>query len=78
MTEETDLIMWTIYNRPLDMPDCYVARKWIIRRNSEQPIPTSALRAAGTLEEVRNMLPRGLHRLDRFIEDDPKIVEVWL
>jgi hypothetical protein len=68
------LNMWVIYDHPRDMPECFVARLW--RIEAGRMIPTIALRAAGTLAEVRDMLPRGLVRLDRWQNDEPQIVEV--
>lgn len=39
----------------------------------------ASLAVVGTkLETVRQALPAGLHRIDRLLGDEPKIVETWL
>jgi len=70
------LEMWTIYDHPDDMPDCFVARKFRVLPTG--PEPTRELRAAGSLEEVRSMLPLGLVNLGRYEDDEPQIVETWI
>lgn len=72
MTERTPLTMWVIYDHPDDRPDHFVARKWL------GETPTSEVMLGKTLNEVRRAIPLGMHRLDRWELDDPKIVEVWL
>lgn len=68
------LKIWTycIYKHPKDFPDKYVVRRFI----GEQP--TDYHFVADTLEEVRDAIPSGLFRMDRQVNDDPVIVEVWL
>jgi hypothetical protein len=68
--------MWVIYDHPIDAPDLFIARKWIIGEGVHEP--TSETRGSDDLEALRTMLPRGLVHLDRDPEDDPKILEVWL
>jgi hypothetical protein len=70
------LHIWTVYDHPTDQPDCYVARLWII--GDGQIKSSNDMFTADTLDELRRLLPPGLNRLDRFDQDDPKIVEVWL
>ncbi len=72
------LSMWTIYERPRDHPDGYVARKWDIVPGTSEPVPTMIAFGAPTLEAVRSLLPAGLTRLPRSGGDDPAIVETWL
>ncbi|WP_298150965.1 hypothetical protein [Flavobacterium sp.] len=67
-----ELPIWVIYDSPIDLPDRFVARKWL------QNIPTSELLQAKTLESLREKLPLGLVRLPRDAQDDPKIVESWI
>jgi hypothetical protein len=72
------LIMWTIYDRPSDFPDCFVARKFEIGRGGE-PRATSDILVAHEIDKLRSLLHRrGLVRMTRAPEDDPKIVETWL
>lgn len=70
------LSMWTVYNHPSDHPDHWVARRWEILASG--PSPTDDKLLAGSVEDVRAMLPEGLFRLDRQEEDDPVIFETWL
>ena len=65
------LEIWVVYDRPLDSPDLWVARKWILDQ------PTGITLAATTLEGLREMLPEGLFMMPRQEGDDPVIVETW-
>ena len=67
-----ECITWTIYKHPLDYPNKYVARKFVLDK------PTSEILVGGTLEEIRKLLPLGLTCIDRHETDDPVIVETWL
>lgn len=67
--------VFTIYFSPSDFAGKYVARLW----NLESP--TEYATVADTLEEIRATLPMiamGLRPINRFEEDDPCIVEVWI
>lgn len=66
------IALWVVYDHPKDMPEFFVARKWLTDQ------PTEVTFKADSLEALRNLLPHGLHRLPRHMNDDPKIVEVWL
>jgi hypothetical protein len=72
VAREDALPIWTVYRHPTDAPGMYVARMWLETR------PTLEKFEAPTLEEVRAMLPPGLHRLERHPQDDPVIVETWI
>jgi len=76
MTADDVLEMWTVYDHPRDMPDCFVARLFLVKAGAMEV--TGIFRAAPTLDEVRAMLPLGLYRLPRSENDEPQIVEVWL
>jgi hypothetical protein len=69
-------LMWTIYERPRDFPDKFVARPHFIGPGWSTPL--SYQKVANSLEGVRAMLPPGLHRMERQRDDDPVIVETWL
>lgn len=69
--------MWTVYKRPSDYPRDFVARRFIIQRGGKHAA-TDDVVIAPTIEEVRELIPPGLFRLDRMPEDDANIVEVWL
>ncbi|MBA1280438.1 hypothetical protein [Stutzerimonas stutzeri] len=73
MTDQ--LSMWTVYERPADHPQQYVARRWIAIPKAE---PTSEFLVADDLESLRQKLPTGLVRMDRNPGDDPVIVETWI
>lgn len=67
--------MWTVYDRPSNFPTLWVARRWEVRK---QPMPTSEVLLADSLEALRIKLPAGLTRLERQPADEPAVVEVWL
>ena len=78
---ERVMSMWTVYCRPRDYPRHYVARRSEIRRNKalgSNVVPTADVRVAPTLEQIRELIPPGLYRLDRMPGDAPHIVEVWM
>lgn len=74
--------IWAIYNKPRDYPDKYVARRWTIEAVSPgiyKEKATNDVVISKSLDEIRRqMLWRGLAKLDRFINDDPIILETWL
>lgn len=71
------LSLWTVYDRPLDMPDAIVARRFDIG-NEESSAVRLAL-VAPDLAIIRHHLAMaGLTCIGRSSDDDPAIVEVWL
>lgn len=70
-----ELGSWTIYQRPLDYPDKYVARLYMLDK------PTGRLFIADTLEAVRaavlDAYPE-LFCIARQPNDHPSVIEVWL
>jgi hypothetical protein len=70
-----DLLVWTVYERPTDYPDHYIARPFATR-GGERPLQVHL--QAPSVEELRDKLPHGLVRLERMEGDDPVIVETWL
>lgn len=68
----SELPMWVIYENPKDVPNKFVARKWL------NDIPQKIMYIADSLDEIRKRIPEGLVRMSRSIEDDPIIVEIWL
>jgi hypothetical protein len=75
MTKPEVLDIWTIYRYPRDYPDKYVARRAEITNDITH---TRDMFVADSLEEIRALLPKGLHRIERYPLDDPVIVEVWI
>jgi hypothetical protein len=70
-----DLVIWTIYDRPLDYPGGFVVVPWTIRGGTQ--LRGDSLRA-GTLEEARALVPAGLYCLGRDPNDDMAIAESWI
>lgn len=66
------LNLWVVYERPLDHPEHFVVRRWVLDR------PTKDFRLGRSLREVREFIPPGLHRVPRHPNDDAKIVETWI
>lgn len=65
-----------MYERPLDFPEHFVARRFEVQKAVARV--TDEYVQAETLEAVRELIPKGLHRTDRHPSDDANIVEVWL
>jgi hypothetical protein len=69
-----DLLTWTIYAHPSDMPDKFVARPHSMKHNA----PLLHHIEANDIETLREMLPPGRYRVERAPTDDPVIVETWI
>lgn len=70
------LPMFTVYDRPSDQPDVYVARLWLTLPKAEA---TNLILRHPELEAIRDELRGlGLTQLMRQAGDDPKIVETWI
>jgi len=65
-----------VYNHPKDFPEGFIARLHLAVDG--RTLPTAAVQRAGTLAELRDLLPRGLVRIARNPQDDPVILETWL
>lgn len=74
----TAMPMWTVYDRPIDYPDKFVARRFDV--DADGPRPSASIIVAADLKTLRDILAFELHLvcLARDPKDDPKIVEVWL
>jgi hypothetical protein len=72
------LSMWTVYYRPRDNPDKWVARRFEIGGGWPDPLPTNDMFVADTLEELRALLPPGLTCIPRNPGDHPVVIESWL
>lgn len=70
-----DLVIWTIYNRPLDYREGFVVVPWTVRAG--QQLRGDSLYAA-SLEQARALVPPGLYRSPRQPGDDPAIAESWI
>jgi hypothetical protein len=66
------LSLWTIYEKPLDHPDGFLARRFEMDAPTEDTV-------VGDLEQIREIFTRaGLYRLGRMVDDEPQIVETWV
>ena len=70
------LAIWTIYDRPRDYPDGFIARLHEVADGETKATDTTL---TGELEEIRKMLWRaGMMKLTRDEQDEPPIVESWV
>jgi hypothetical protein len=76
MPKEKEIGQWVIYDHPKDHPDSFVVRRWGILDG--KLIPDHECQLADSLEEARHIIPDGLVRIPRSIDDDLAIVETWL
>lgn len=70
------LIVWTIYQNVIEYPGKFVMRAF--RVTADGPRPLSKCAVANTLDDIRDMVPLGLYRLDRDPTDPPEILETWI
>lgn len=67
------LAIWTVYDRPKDYPDGYIARLHEVTKGKTKP---TALTLKGDLEAIRALLDRaGMMKLSRDDKDEPHVVE---
>jgi hypothetical protein len=71
-----ELAIWTVYKYPLDYPDKYVARKFLVGKGTVTA--TSQVLLGSDLKEVRRQLPMGLLWQDRQFLDPLQVVETWM
>jgi len=72
VSDQNLLDIWTVYDHPGDYPEHYVTRRWELTAPKECYL-------FETLEAVRAFLSqKGLSRLERCEQDDPKIIETWI
>lgn len=73
------LVIWTVYESPLDYPGRYVARPSVFGAVIGAEWSPLVCHLEGcTLSEVRDQLPGGLFCIERAPLDDAVIVEVWV
>jgi hypothetical protein len=71
--------MWTVFERPRDFPNSFVARRFVIRTNGTIEAEPKAL-IASDLEGIRDLIRAidpNLFCLPRNENDEPQIVETW-
>lgn len=71
------LQLWAIYRHPLDYPDSFVTRRFVLTEGFPvpDPLPTAV---SATLDGARAAVPRGKVCLGRDPRDEPQIVESWI
>ncbi len=71
-----ELIMWVIYDHPIDYPDCFIAREFIVTNIS---VATNHIITSPDLEKLRtNFIEEGYTCIPRSSMDELQIVETWL
>jgi hypothetical protein len=55
-----------------DYPNKYIARLFDINK------PTKFIMMSDSLEDLRSLIPEYMHRMNRRLEDDPVILEIFL
>lgn len=71
------LVMWTVYDRPRDYPNGYIARRYLV--TAKGAFPTDEVETSPLLAELRRRFARrGLSCLTRDPADHPTVVETWL
>lgn len=71
----TEIVVWTIFERPLDYPEGFVTRR---QRATAGRIEVDEFKyCSPSLEQARSHVPAGLHCLPRQEGDPPFLVEVW-
>ena len=74
--ERGQLTIWTIYDRPIDHPDGFIARRFEVGRGNTVATPEIL---TGKLEDIRQAFWRaGLMKRSRRDGDEPNIVESWV
>jgi hypothetical protein len=70
--------LWTIYERPAEYPNLYVARESEVGGNEDAP-RTKRMKFSSDLSALRKQMEQlGLTQHKREPEDQLYIVEVWL
>jgi hypothetical protein len=71
------LAIWTVYDRPDEYPDGYIARMFEAAPGGATT-PTDIV-LTGKLDGIRHVLAQARRiRLDRKPDDAPQVVETWL
>lgn len=73
---ELDFPLITVYEKPIDFPDDFVARVW----DGKGPKPTNIVIKGSTVQEIRKEIAAAGFTtvFVRAEGDDPHIVETWM
>jgi hypothetical protein len=75
--EKGVLSLWTVYDKPSDVPGRYVAQRFELRPLGKQP--TLDVLIAEDLADMRKALEdAGFVKLDRHPNDEAEIIESWV
>lgn len=74
---ENLLQLITVYYNTMDYPGVYVARVFHIQ-NGMHWATKIILGPKKTLEEIRQLIPEGMVKLERDMNDDKNIIECWI
>jgi len=73
---EGSLVIWTVMRETADIQHPFCARAHIVR--GDKSLISHEVLVGQTIDEVRAMIPPGLHKLARAPVDDTVIVETWM
>lgn len=68
--------MYVIYEKLIDYPNKFVVRCFEVGAGAI--IPTRRFALAGSLEDVRRLVPACMFRIERDPADESQIVECWI
>jgi len=78
MSKKDDpLDLYVIYDHPKDHPNNFVVRRWKLAADGTLTAENDCF-LAGTIDDARSFVPRGLVHIPRYPQDDPVITEVWM
>ena len=73
------LNIYVVYNKPKDFPDEYVVRRWVVNSDGTGMPNRNIMLKSRNIDAIRDSLNAvGLHRIQRFVNDDPVILETWV
>lgn len=67
-----------VYENPSDFKGKFVARLFVVNRELKKEMVTEYCVVKDSLEEIREAIPKSLIGLNRYANDDPCIVEVYI
>lgn len=70
--------MIVIYDKPLDYNEHYAARAWTYDPILKRYVPTRYVVVKESYESIIKEIPFNFARVERCIEDDPCIVEIYI
>lgn len=71
------LLMWVVFEKPKEFPNSFVSRAKVVVPAGSEQMHSRKILLAPTLEQLREMLPKGLYRELPDASDGPQVVETW-